>query len=110
MIGSILRNNMTDHPLTLPIWRAARRLLLLHKGDTEASEAFERALADGHLRILTVSRARYNPRFRGRLVTLDRDALTLLTHLALLHDDGEVDATAMCPNADREPALRVHQG
>jgi len=41
------------------------------------------SLRDDELRIVTVSRARYNPRFRGRLVTDLESAKSLLLHSAL---------------------------
>jgi hypothetical protein len=40
-------------------------------------------LRHDHLRIVTVSRARYNPRFRGRLVVDPRAAKNLLLHITL---------------------------
>jgi hypothetical protein len=43
----------------------------------------ERSMRDGDLRLLTVSRARYNPRFRGRLIVNPRAARKLLVHAAL---------------------------
>jgi hypothetical protein len=36
-----------------------------------------------HLRIVTVSRSRYNPRFRGRIVVDPRSAKRLLLHITL---------------------------
>lgn len=46
-------------------------------------EDVDRMLRDGDIRIVTVSRARYNPRYRGRLVVSARDACKLLVHVAL---------------------------
>lgn len=40
-------------------------------------------LVEDHLRIITVSRARYNPRFRGRIVAEPKLARELLLHVAL---------------------------
>jgi len=41
------------------------------------------AIRDKHLRIVTVSRARFNPRFRGRLLVTAADARRMLTHAVL---------------------------
>ncbi|HXS34493.1 MAG TPA: hypothetical protein VN758_12045 [Solirubrobacterales bacterium] len=41
------------------------------------------ALRDDHVRAITVSRARYNPRFRGKLVLNARALQQVLTHVAL---------------------------
>lgn len=40
-------------------------------------------LRTGQIRIVTVSRARYNPRFRGRLIVDPKSARSLLVHVAL---------------------------
>jgi len=45
--------------------------------------ALSNRLHRDHLRIVTVSRSRYNPRFRGRIVVDPRSAKTLLLHIAL---------------------------
>ena len=41
------------------------------------------ALRTEQLRIITVSRARYNPRFRGRLLVTPQSARKLLVHVAM---------------------------
>jgi hypothetical protein len=41
------------------------------------------AIRDERIRIVTVSRARFNPRFRGRLIVDGRAARKLLLHAAL---------------------------
>ncbi len=63
------------------------QVLKLTSPDHETKDAAERRLAEnvqmGNVRLLTVSRARYNPRFRGRLVVEPRSVRDTLTHAAL---------------------------
>lgn len=46
-------------------------------------ELVSAAIADRHVRIVTVSRARFNPRFRGRLLVTAADAKRMLMHAVL---------------------------
>jgi pimeloyl-ACP methyl ester carboxylesterase len=48
-----------------------------------AWNTLESSLKNGDVRILSISRARYNPRYRGRLATNLRQAHEVLTHAAL---------------------------
>jgi hypothetical protein len=41
------------------------------------------ALSEGEIRVITISRARYNPRFRGRLMVNPNAVKQVLTHVAL---------------------------
>lgn len=51
--------------------------------NAEAQLTLRRSLANGDVRVLRVSRARFNPRFRGQLVTNPRDVVLFLTHVTL---------------------------
>lgn len=72
----------------------------LQTGDKAAKKRLSDWLHDDHLRIITVSRARYNPRFRGRLVLDARAVKPILLHVALClaasypYDEFDVDAGA----------------
>lgn len=52
-------------------------------GEENPDEAMLQALRDDSIRIVTVSRARYNPRFRGRLIVEPARARKLLVHVAM---------------------------
>jgi hypothetical protein len=49
----------------------------------QSTKDLERRMRDGDLRLITVSKARYNPRFRGRLIVNPTAARKLLVHIAL---------------------------
>ncbi len=49
----------------------------------QSPKDLERSMRDGDIRLITVSRARYNPRFRGRLIVNPDAARKLLVHIAL---------------------------
>lgn len=94
-------NEPIDYVSTLPeCWFWVSRRFLGFGRDTvftleEAQTAFVRQVPvlsdsdlgelihDDHVRIVQVSRARYNPRYRGRLVVTLKDARGLLEHAAL---------------------------
>jgi hypothetical protein len=67
-------------PLTVEI---GREELCKKIPDLMNGSRLEDELLKGHLRIITVSRARYNPRFRGRIVANPTAAKELLLHAGL---------------------------
>jgi hypothetical protein len=69
-----------DDPLTVAVGR--QHLCKNTPAYLEGSRLNDDLLA-GRLRIVTVSRARYNPRFRGRIVASPNAAKDLLLHAAL---------------------------
>lgn len=67
----------------LTVDAARPRLCKLITSDYWDQDALGNRLRREHLRIVTVSRSRYNPRFRGRVVVDPRAARTLLLHITL---------------------------
>jgi hypothetical protein len=76
----------TRKSIPLTVGRAIKDLADL-VGDLEAGARSEVALLNDlrtdRIRIITVSRARYNPRFRGRLIVDPKRARRLLLHVSL---------------------------
>lgn len=68
---------------TLTVAAARERICKVVPEQYVDEHALSTRLRRDQLRIVTVSRARYNPRFRGRLVVDPRVAKTLLLHIAL---------------------------
>ena len=68
-------------------------------------------LRDDNVRAITVSRARYNPRFRGRLVLNARALQQILTHVALClavsfeYPDFELERGELRARAPRAEAI-----
>ncbi|HEX2097300.1 MAG TPA: hypothetical protein VHF50_08030 [Solirubrobacterales bacterium] len=54
--------------------------------NTESEEAIAEQMQEGNLRMLGLSRARYNPRFRGRIIARPRQAQELLLRAAICID------------------------
>ena len=92
----------------------------LQADDEATKKLLSDQLHEGHLRIITVSRARYNPRFRGELVIDARAVKSILLHVALClaashpydHtyfdlDAGEEREARLLPPADSEDELKV---
>jgi hypothetical protein len=69
--------------LKLPVGRAIGDLARVVPDQCADEEELIELLRNDHVRIVTVSRARYNPRFRGRLIVSAHDAKKLLVHSAL---------------------------
>lgn len=70
-----------DEALTVEAGRA--RLCKVVPNEYTDENLLSNRLRRDHLRMVTVSRARYNPRFRGKLVVDPRLARTLLIHVTL---------------------------
>jgi pimeloyl-ACP methyl ester carboxylesterase len=70
-----------DKKLTVEVGR--KRLCEVVSQKYGDEDALSKRLQKDQLRIVTVSRSRYNPRFRGRLVVDPRVAKTLLLHISL---------------------------
>jgi len=68
---------------TLTVEAARRRLCKVVPDEYKDEKVLSNRLKRDQLRIVTVSRSRYNPRFRGRIVLDPRIAKTLLLHLTL---------------------------
>jgi hypothetical protein len=72
--------------VALTVKRAIRELSRIVPDFCEGADRDERlleTLRTDQIRIVTVSRARYNPRFRGRLIVTPKSARKLLVHVAL---------------------------
>jgi hypothetical protein len=67
----------------LTIAKGIERLASSVPQSCETHDALAQHLNNEDLRIITVSRARYNPRFRGRIVADPRYAMIVLYHMAL---------------------------
>jgi hypothetical protein len=76
-------------PLTIDSWidEMARVVPQYWRGSREEQEKQDAVMLDAlrneRIRIVTVSRARYNPRFRGRLIVTPSRARKMLVHIAL---------------------------
>jgi len=68
---------------TLTVEAARRRLCKVVPDEYGDEKVLGNRLKRDQLRIVTVSRSRYNPRFRGRIVLDPRAARTLLLHITL---------------------------
>jgi hypothetical protein len=71
------------HAKDLTIDTGIKRLPSEVPNSCKSHEGLEAHLNHDDLRIVTVSRARYNPRFRGRIVADPRIAMIVLYHMAL---------------------------
>jgi hypothetical protein len=67
----------------IDIARARRRLLEAIPDICADPETTLNEIREGRIRMVTVSKARYNPRFRGRLMVDGGAARKLLTHIGL---------------------------
>jgi len=72
-----------DMDETLTVEAGRSRLCKVVAEEYEDENVLSNRLRRDQLRIVTVSRARYNPRFRGRLVVNPRVARPLLLHITL---------------------------
>jgi hypothetical protein len=92
---------------TLAVEEGRARLCKVVPDEYGDEDVLSNRLRRDQLRIVTVSRARYNPRFRGRIVVDPRVARTLLQHITLCiavsipFDAEYLEAAA---DGDREPA------
>jgi hypothetical protein len=67
----------------LTITSGLEQLQTVIPANLKSQSAIDERLQNDDLRIITVSRARYNPRFRGRVVVDPKAAKSLLLHVAL---------------------------
>lgn len=67
----------------LTITQSLKRLAEMVSFNCTSLEMLDDHLCEDDLRIVTVSRARYNPRFRGRIIVDPKVARDLLLHVAL---------------------------
>ncbi len=93
---------------TLTVEAARRRLCKIVPDEYDDEKVLGNRLKRDQLRIVTVSRSRYNPRFRGRIVLDPRAAKTLLLHIALCiavsvrFSDYDLDQTRLEPEVEAE--------
>lgn len=73
--------HFNEPPLTVDL--AVSDLLQVVPKACQSIKDLERYMRDGDLRLITVSRARYNPRFRGRMLVNPRAASKLLVHVTM---------------------------
>lgn len=79
-------------PVDLDVERGIRELKRVVPDVCANTERMVNELRNERIRIITVSRARYNPRFRGRLIVTGHAARKMLPHATLCVGSSEAVA------------------
>jgi hypothetical protein len=89
----VSRDRLVNPPTAKIDVQKAIRGLASFVQNIESPAAMQQEIRDDKVRIVNVSRARYNPRFRGRLLVDGRAALKRLLHVSLCLEQSEALAS-----------------